>query len=74
MVRHQAIGPAGDALLAALARQEIAIKLIVVIAEKHPLAPIAALRDMMGKARDDKTSDAGHGGARDRGAEEGWTR
>src|SRR5271165_2515960 len=64
VVWHQAIGPAGDALPAALARQQIAIKLIVVIAEKHSLAPVAALRDMMGKAGDDEAGDAGHGGAR----------
>src|SRR5271166_4740172 len=66
VVWHQAIGPAGDALPAALARQQIAIEFIVVIAEKHPLAPVAALRDMMGKAGDDKAGDAGHGGARRR--------
>ena len=61
VVRHQAVGPAGDAVLAALAGQEIAIEFVVVIAEEHPLAPVAALREVMGKPRDDETSDAGHG-------------
>jgi hypothetical protein len=61
VVRHQAIGPDGDALLAALARQEVAIEFVVLVGEKHPLAPIAALRHMMGKARDNKAGDAGHG-------------
>jgi hypothetical protein len=44
-----------------LARQEIAIKFIVLITEEHALAPVAALRDMMGKAGDDKAGDADHG-------------
>jgi len=47
-------------MLAALARQEIAIKRVVVLAEEHALAPGAALRDMMGKAGDDEPGDAGH--------------
>jgi hypothetical protein len=64
---HQAIGPDGDALLAALARQEVAIEFIVLVSEKHPLAPIAALRHMVGKAGDDKAGDAGHGALGGRG-------
>ena len=64
VVRHQAIGPDRDALLAALARQQVAVEFIVLVAKEHPLAPIAALRHMMGKARDNKAADAGHTGAR----------
>ena len=60
MVGHQAIGPARDALLAALARQQTAIERIVVVAEEHALAPVAALGDMMRQAGDDETGDAGH--------------
>jgi hypothetical protein len=40
VVGHQAIGPDGDAAFATLARQEVAIELVVVIAEEHPLAPV----------------------------------
>ena len=64
VVGHQAIGPDGDALLAALARQEVAIEFVVLVGEKHPLAPIAALRHMMRKAGDNEAGDAGHAGAR----------
>jgi hypothetical protein len=61
VVRHQAIGPDGDALLAALARQQVAIEIIVIFAEEHALAPITPLRHMVGKAGDDKSGDAGYG-------------
>jgi hypothetical protein len=36
------------------------IELVVVVAEEHPLAPVAALRDMMRQAGDNKAGDAGH--------------
>jgi hypothetical protein len=49
VVRHEAIGPDGDALLTALARQQFAIELIVFFAEEHALAPIAPLRHMVGR-------------------------
>jgi NTE family protein len=43
VVRHQAVGPDGDALLAALARQQAAVEVAVLVAEEHPLAPVATL-------------------------------
>ena len=67
MVRHQAVSPACDAVLAAPARQEIAIEFVVVVAEEHPLAPVAALGDVMGKTGDDEAGDAGHSGDRGHG-------
>ena len=70
VVGHEAIGPARDALPPALARQQIAIEFVVVVAEEHRLAAIAALRHMMGKARYGKTGDAGHRSAPDREATE----
>jgi hypothetical protein len=73
VVRHQAIGPDGDALLAALARQEIAIKFIVLIAEEHALAPVAALRDMMGRPGTTKRAMQAMGAPRDRRCQRGWT-
>ena len=63
VVRHQTIGPASDAVLAALASQKVAIELVVVIAEEHSLAPVAALREVMGKSGDDEASDTSHGRA-----------
>ena len=62
VVGHQTIGPDRDALFAALDRQDIAIERIVVVAKEDALAPVAALRDVMGKAGDDELGDAGHFG------------
>src|SRR5712691_11449449 len=71
---HQAIGPDRDAVLAALARHEIAIELVVAVAKEHPLAPVAALRHMMGQAGDDEAGDAGHGEASsDQGRRRAWS-
>ncbi len=61
VVGHEAIGPASNAVPAALAGQEIAIELVVVVAEEYLLAPIAALGHVMRKARNGETRDAGHG-------------
>ena len=63
VVGHQTIGPDRDALFAALGRQEIAIERIVVVAKEDALAPVAALRDVMGKAGKDELGDAGHFGS-----------
>ncbi len=58
VIRHQAIGPDADALPAAHFCEKIAIKFVVIRAEKHLLASVAALRHEVGKTGDDKTSDA----------------
>jgi hypothetical protein len=42
-------------------RQEIAVELVIVIAEESACAPVAALRDKMGKAGDDEAGEASHG-------------
>jgi len=60
MIGHQAVGPDRDTMLAALLTQQIAIEFVVGIGEKHVLAPISALGDMMGQTGNDETSDAGH--------------
>jgi hypothetical protein len=41
-------------------RQLVAIGVIVRLAEKGLLAPVAALRDMMGEAGDNHSCKAGH--------------
>jgi hypothetical protein len=51
---------AATPMLAALAREEIAIKRVIVLAEEHALAPAPRSRDMIGKAGDDEPGDAGH--------------
>jgi hypothetical protein len=41
--------------------QEREIGAIVVVAEKHGLPPVSALRDMMRHGRDNDTGEASHG-------------
>jgi hypothetical protein len=41
-------------------RQPIAVERVIVVAEKHPLAAIAALHDVMGQDGVDYAGDAGH--------------
>jgi hypothetical protein len=45
---------------AALAREQLAIERVVVLAEEHAIAPVAALRDMVGRTGDNEPGDAGH--------------
>ena len=61
MIGHQAVRPDRDTMLAALLTQQIAIEFVVGVGEKHVLAPISALGDMMGQTGNDETGDAGHG-------------
>ena len=61
VVRHQAIGPAGDAEAPAGFGEPVLVERIVAVLEENPLAAIAALGDVMGQARDDDAGDAGHG-------------
>ena len=60
MIGHQAIGD--DLAIGASRRiaQQVAIKLIVAILEKGPLAPIAALGNVIGNAGKDETGKARH--------------
>ncbi len=61
VVGHQAIGPAPRRPACGTGfGQQIAIERVVVVAEEHPLAPVAALGDVMGQTGDDETGDAGH--------------
>ena len=50
VVGHQAIGPNRNAEPGARLRHPITIERVIAVAEKHPLAAIAALRDVMGQA------------------------
>jgi hypothetical protein len=61
MVRHQAIGPHCDPLAPAGLTQKIAVERVVVLAEDHFLAPIAALGHMMRQIGNDEPADARHG-------------
>ena len=65
VIGHQAIAPHRDALAPARLAEEIAVERVVVVGEEHPLAPGAALGDLMGQVGDDETADARHGGLRD---------
>jgi len=60
VIGHQAIGP--DCCAGAPRRHgdQSPIKAIVVGLEKHRLAPIAALGDMMGQVRHNNARDPGH--------------
>src|SRR5271170_6540136 len=60
MVRHQHVGPDRHGGLISSFTQQVAIEPIIVIAEEHALAPIAALRDVMRQVRNDVAGDAGH--------------
>jgi hypothetical protein len=41
-------------------RQETSLEVVVVVVKKGASAPIATLRDVVGKARDDETGEASH--------------
>ena len=60
VVGHQAIGPYLDRGLAAALGQEIAIEGVVGRFEEDLLAPIAALRHMMGNAGNNNAANARH--------------
>jgi hypothetical protein len=59
MVGHQAIGPARDAIRSAALGKQIAIKRIITLLDKNRLSPIATLRDMMRRPRNDDASACG---------------
>ena len=63
MVRHQAIGSYCDPLAPAGLTQKIAVERVVVLAEEHPLAPIAALGHMMRQIGNDEPADTRNGGS-----------
>jgi hypothetical protein len=49
MVWHEAVGDAIRLRLVAALRNQVTIKCVIMLAEKHPLPAIAALGDMMGE-------------------------
>ena len=61
VVRHQAPRQAPHVIRDARGRHEVAIGGIILVAEEHGLAPIAALRDVVGYVRDDDAGESGHG-------------
>ena len=61
VVGHQTISPAGNPRLLATGGEKIAKSDIISLVKENLLPPIATLGDVMGKAGNDKTSDAGHG-------------
>ncbi len=71
MVGHQAIASNRDALLSRLLAQEIAIKFVIVVAEKHVFPPIAALRDAMRQSGSGKARHARHRQS-PRGKDDDW--
>jgi hypothetical protein len=60
MIGHQAIGPDCCADAARCRGDQSPIEAIVVGLEKHRLAPITALGDMVGQARHNNARDPGH--------------
>jgi len=60
MVGHQAIGPHGDASLAAALSQEIAVERLIAVREKNLLPSVAALRDVMRRSRNDNAGETRH--------------
>ena len=60
VVGHQAIGPHLDRRLPATLGEQVAIKGVIGRLEEDLLPPIAALGDVMRKARNDDTADARH--------------
>ena len=63
VVRHQAIGPYRDPFAPAGLMQKIAIERVIVVAEEHFFAPIAALGHVMRQIGNDKPADARNGGS-----------
>jgi len=59
VIRHQAIGPHPGHAAYTGGSHQTPVLAIVVVAEKGLLAAIAALRDMMGAARNNDPSDSG---------------
>lgn len=59
VVRHEAPGSDGDPAGPAVLAQEPGIEPVIVVAEEHRLAPIAALRDVW----HDRPRELGHGGS-----------
>lgn len=60
VVWHQTPAPDGDIGGTAVLHEQVPVKLIIAVAEKHLGATIAALSDMMRKSRDDNTSETSH--------------
>jgi hypothetical protein len=60
MVRHETISPDRDVEFPARLRQPISVQFVIAVVEKNPFAPVAALRDVMGRTGDDDAGDAGH--------------
>src|SRR5712691_7702298 len=60
VIGHEAIRPRLDRGLAAALGQQVAIERVIGRLEKNLLATVAALRHVMGKARNDDTADARH--------------
>jgi hypothetical protein len=63
VIGHQAIGPGGCAGAPRRRGDQPPIEAIVVGLEKHGLAPIAALGDVVGQVRHNNARDPGHAGA-----------
>src|SRR3984957_3211636 len=63
VIGQQAIGPAGDAVLLASLGEQIAIQRIIAGLREQLLAPVAALRDVMGNVGNDNAGKTGHGAA-----------
>ena len=61
-IRPKAIGPDRDIEFAAGLREQIAIKRIIAVIEEHPLAPVAALRDVMRRTGNDEAGKPRHEG------------
>jgi hypothetical protein len=53
VIRHQTIGPDGDATGVAPMSHQLQIALVIFVAEEGLLPAIAALRNMMRQSRDD---------------------
>nr|WP_228765684.1 hypothetical protein [Sphingopyxis solisilvae] len=60
MVGHQAIGPDLGLRPPRRLGEEIKIDLVVAVLEEGPLAPVAALGNMVRNAREDEARKAGH--------------
>src|SRR5204863_1007934 len=57
---HQAPGPDSHVRVPAMLAQQIAVERVILVTEEGLLAAVAALRDVMRKAREDRTGEARH--------------
>jgi hypothetical protein len=63
VIRHQTVGPDLHAGTGRAICQQIEIERIIAILEEGLIAPVAALRGVMGNAGNDEAREAGHAGA-----------